>query len=124
VALHRTVSQNGWWRSQSSALVGTSWDLVRRIATHSLGRRASAACSNTRVRQPTGGVRRWRSLKVLDVVLGLDESVEPAINGGKISRREAAQWIQYQRAREVDGAFFATVPKIQVVPRNVECSPP
>lgn len=57
----------------------------------------------------------WRSLNVLDAVLGLDNSVECAVNGGRISRSEAAQWIETQRARKVNGEFFATTPKILVM---------
>jgi hypothetical protein len=60
----------------------------------------------------------WRSLNVLDVVLGLAASVERAVNEGRTSRSKAAQWIETQRAREVKGAFFATIPKILVVARK------
>jgi hypothetical protein len=43
VARRRTVSQNGWWRSQSSAFAETGCDRVRLIATHLLVQRVFAS---------------------------------------------------------------------------------
>jgi SAM-dependent methyltransferase len=57
----------------------------------------------------------WRSLTVLDAVIGLEVSIQRAIDLGRIGQQDAARWLEGQRAREAVGAFFAIAPKILVV---------
>jgi hypothetical protein len=57
----------------------------------------------------------WRSIEVLDAVLGLQDSLEGAVDAARIGRREADAWVREQISREAMGAFYATIPKVLVV---------
>ena len=57
----------------------------------------------------------WRSLNVLDAVIGLDASIQRAIDLGGIRQEDAERWIEAQRAREEAGQFVAIARKILVV---------
>jgi SAM-dependent methyltransferase len=57
----------------------------------------------------------WRSIAVLDGVIGLHESLRRAVEAGRIGRREADQWLGGQMSRERAESFYATLPKVLVV---------
>jgi SAM-dependent methyltransferase len=57
----------------------------------------------------------WRSIKVLNAVIGLRESLRGAVDAGRIGRRDADEWLHEQMSREESGTFYATIPKVLVV---------
>ena len=57
----------------------------------------------------------WRSLEVLDRVVGLAVSVEQAVAASRIDRLAAERWLDEQRAREARGEFSATMRKVMIV---------
>jgi len=56
----------------------------------------------------------WRSLAVLDRVLG-PGAVERAVRSGRLQPDQADHWLAKQRQREAAGRLFGTVPKVLVV---------
>jgi len=61
----------------------------------------------------------WRSLAVLDRVVGIDASVVRAIDAGRVGQEEADRWVAEQRTREANGEFYATMPKVLIVARKL-----
>ena len=61
----------------------------------------------------------WRSLAVLDRVIGLEASIARAVGAGRISEEEADRWVAAQRERDARGEFRSTIPKVLVVARKV-----
>jgi SAM-dependent methyltransferase len=57
----------------------------------------------------------WRSLDVLDGTVGLDRSINHAVQNGRISQHAAHKWIDEQRERDAAGMFHATMPKVLLV---------
>ena len=57
----------------------------------------------------------WRSLNVLNAVIGLEASLQRAIDLERISQQDAERWIEVQRASEEAGEFVAIATKILVV---------
>jgi SAM-dependent methyltransferase len=57
----------------------------------------------------------WRSIEVLDAVIGLRDSLRGAVDADRIGDREAATWLREQTDREANGTFYATIPKVLVV---------
>jgi SAM-dependent methyltransferase len=57
----------------------------------------------------------WRSLDVLDEVIGLERSITHAVENGRVSREKADRWVREQRARDALGHFYATMPKVMFV---------
>jgi hypothetical protein len=57
----------------------------------------------------------WRSLGVLDGVVGLDRSVANAIEIHRVSAAAANRWLQEQRTRDALGIFRAIMPKVLFV---------
>jgi hypothetical protein len=62
----------------------------------------------------------WRSLAVLDRVIGLEASIARAVGAGRISEEESDRWVAAQRQRDARGEFRSTIPKVLVVARKVD----
>ena len=56
----------------------------------------------------------WRSLSVLDRVLG-PGAVDRAVRDGRIQRAAAESWLARQRRSEAEGRLFGTMPKVLLV---------
>ena len=56
----------------------------------------------------------WRSLAVLDSVLG-PGAVERAVLAGRIDPDRATEWLAVQRQREAEGRLLGTIPKVLIV---------
>jgi hypothetical protein len=54
-------------------------------------------------------------LNVLNAVIGLEASLQRAIDLERISQQDAERWIEVQRASEEAGEFVAIATKILVV---------
>jgi len=61
----------------------------------------------------------WRSLAVLDRVIGLEASIARAVRARRISQEEADRWVAAQRERDARGEFRSRIPKVLVVARKV-----
>ena len=61
----------------------------------------------------------WRSLDVLDGVVGIDRSLTSAVQHERISQSAADCWLAEQRARDAAGMFHGTMPKVLVVARRL-----
>jgi SAM-dependent methyltransferase len=57
----------------------------------------------------------WRSLDVLDGVIGIDRSIANAVQRERVSQPAADSWFGEQRARDTAGTFHARMPKVLVV---------
>jgi SAM-dependent methyltransferase len=57
----------------------------------------------------------WRSLEVLDRVVNVAESVDRAVDAGRIGRAEAEAWRHEQRERERRRDYRSTIAKVMVV---------
>ena len=60
----------------------------------------------------------WRSLDVLDGVVGIERSIANAVQQERISQQAADRWLTEQRDRDAAGVFHATMPKVLVVTRR------
>ena len=60
----------------------------------------------------------WRSLAVLDRVVGLEASVVRAVDARRVSRVEADRWVAEQRGRESRAEFRSTISKVLIVARK------
>jgi SAM-dependent methyltransferase len=60
----------------------------------------------------------WRSLDVLDRVVGLAPSLERAVVAERVSRARADGWLREQQERDASGEFFAAMTKVLVVARK------
>ena len=96
------VLLSGWIAGlRNPGIGGALWDLLE-----------EAGCD---VRDRLEELSVWRSLKVLDAVIGLRESVQRAVAAGRIDEQGAGAWLDEQISRENDGTFNATIPKVLVV---------
>jgi SAM-dependent methyltransferase len=80
---------------------GSLWDLVE-----------TAGCT---VLDRVEELSVWRSLDVLDEVIGLERSIAHAVGNGRVSQRTADDWLREQRAREALGHFYAKMRKVMIV---------
>jgi SAM-dependent methyltransferase len=60
----------------------------------------------------------WRRLDVLDHVIGVEASVQRAVDADRISDDEARAWLDEQRDRDARGHFSAFMRKVMVVARQ------
>jgi SAM-dependent methyltransferase len=88
-------------RARNPAIGNELWELLE-----------DAGCD---VHQRVEELRIWRALETLDRVVGLQTAITQAIDAGRTTGPEAEEWLRAQRARDVIGAFRATLRNILIV---------